>query len=112
MEYFKTFENFLFEDHEPLGFYVFIDEGEFDEYGEPEGEYQIGYSTLDVYAIPGGVDPHDSEEVDAVSDKRSEYKVIGQAKVKFWEGTEKLEVQSVTNSEVMPDDIEFLYPNL
>ena len=32
MLYFKTFENFLFEDKEELGYYIFLYVGQFEEY--------------------------------------------------------------------------------
>lgn len=100
----------LFEEYSNKDFFVFIDEGDFDEQGEPEGEIAVGFSTLEVFNIPG-LRADNQKKVDEASENRKKYKVVGKVLVKFWEG-DREEINKVVEGEFSKDDVTMIYPSL
>jgi len=106
-----NYKSFINEKHNKLNYYVFIEENEFDEYGEPENGVEIGYSTLNVYALDEHVDEHDNDYISDLLSSISDMEPIGTAKIKFLEGEDTTEILEVSNG-IDINSITLLYPTL
>lgn len=98
-------------------YYIFVGEDEFDEYGDPEDGYEIGYSVMDVYMIPREIDEHDNALISEIEDEvvyDKDVEPVAKAKVKFWEGSEMTEVLEIVSGDknIDVDKITLLYPEL
>lgn len=101
------------ESHEENGdLFIFIEEGHFDEYGDPEDGIEIGYSVLTVYKSDSKVDEDDIDTIDEMSNDKDVYEEVGSVKVKFWEGEDREEIIEVVKGDIDISKVKILFPSL